>query len=99
MDKAAAAAGLEGITPHVLRHTWATWYYAATHDFGGLLDKGGWRQSDMANRYRKAAPKTLARDLLAAGWDFRGQAGIVPQAAPEVAAWRPDLRQIDGGAA
>ncbi len=99
MDKAAAAAGLEGITPHVLRHTWATWYYAATHDFGGLLDKGGWRKSDMANRYRKAAPRTLARDLLAAGWDFRGQSGIVPQAAPEAPTWRPGLRQIDGGAA
>lgn len=85
--RARAAAGLgPDVTPHTLRHTWATWYYAATRDFGGLLDLGGWRVSDMAQRYRKIAPEGLADDLAAHGWDFRrlgrdlpapGTAGVI----------------------
>lgn len=59
------------VTPHVLRHTWATWYYAQTRDFGGLMDLGGWAKADMANRYRKLAPDDLGDRLLAHGWDFR----------------------------
>lgn len=65
------AAKLSGdITAHTLRHTWATWYYSATHDFGGLLDLGGWRKSDMAMRYRKIAPADLPDRLAAHGWHF-----------------------------
>jgi len=75
------AAGLGSeVTPHVLRHTWATWYYAATLDFGGLIDLGGWSSADMANRYRKAAPRDLAQRLLDHGWDFRAVAGGVTEA-------------------
>lgn len=75
-NKARDKAGLESdgprkVTPHVLRHTWATWYYAQTKDFGGLMDLGGWAKSDMANRYRKLAPDDLAGKLLDFGWDFR----------------------------
>lgn len=74
------AAGLadEGpmkVTPHVLRHTWATWFYAQTRDFGALMDLGGWSKADMANRYRKLAPDDLAERLLARGWDFRQDFG------------------------
>lgn len=58
------------VTPHVLRHTWATWYYAQTKDFGGLMDLGGWKKADMANRYRKIAPEDLGDQLRALGWDF-----------------------------
>ncbi|MEL7513648.1 MAG: site-specific integrase [Pseudomonadota bacterium] len=58
------------ITPHVLRHTWATWYYAATKDFGGLMDLGGWKTPSVANRYRKLAPEDLPERLLAHDWDF-----------------------------
>lgn len=67
--RSAAGLGAE-VTPHTLRHTWATWYYAQTRDFGGLMDLGGWRKPDMANRYRKLAPSWLAPELFAAGWDF-----------------------------
>ena len=61
------------VTPHTLRHTWATWYYAQTKDFGGLMDFGGWKKADMANRYRKIAPGTLAGGLFAHGWNFTGE--------------------------
>jgi len=65
------AAGLgPDVTPHVLRHTWATWYDAATGDFGALLDLGGWAKSDTARRYRKIAPDSLPADLRARGWIF-----------------------------
>lgn len=69
--RAADAAGLPGITPHTLRHTWATWFYAQTRDFGALMDHGGWSRADTANRYRKLAPDDLASRLFAHGWDFR----------------------------
>jgi integrase len=75
-NRARDAAGLgRDVTPHVLRHTWATWYYAQTRDFGGLMDLGGWSKADMANRYRKLAPDDLADRLLAHGWDFRQKSG------------------------
>ncbi|MEM1149040.1 MAG: site-specific integrase [Pseudomonadota bacterium] len=70
-NKARDLAGLgPDVTPHVMRHTWATWYYAATKDFGGLMDLGGWKKADMANRYRKLAPADLAARLAAHGWSF-----------------------------
>lgn len=69
--KACNAAGLgRDVTPHTLRHTWATWYYSQTRDFGGLLDLGGWQKADMAQRYRKIAPADLPDRLAAHGWDF-----------------------------
>ncbi|MES2814489.1 MAG: tyrosine-type recombinase/integrase [Pseudomonadota bacterium] len=84
MDRIRAAAGIPCLTPHVLRHTWATWYYAQTRDFGGLMDLGGWKKADMANRYRKIAPADLGQRLLAHGWDFRaGGAKDVQGAVPQ----------------
>eukprot|EP00903_Cladosiphon_okamuranus_P019001 g17478.t1 len=70
------AAGLsEEVVPYTLRHTWATWFYAQTKDWGALLDHGGWGRSDTANRYRKIAPADLGNRLLAHGWDFRPNPG------------------------
>lgn len=70
-NQARDAAGLgQDVTPHVIRHTWATWFYAATHDYGRMLDLGGWRTSSTAERYRKIAPADLGEKVLAAGWDF-----------------------------
>lgn len=71
-DLARDAAGLGAdVTPHTIRHTWATWYYSQTRDFGGLLDLGGWSSAAMANIYRKIAPDDLAERLLSHGWDYR----------------------------
>ena len=73
--QARTAAGLgRDVTPHVLRHTWATWFYAQTAAFGELMDLGGWQKADTCNRYRKPAPLDLPGRLLAHGWDFTGQA-------------------------
>jgi integrase len=71
-NKAREAAGLgDDVTPHVLRHTFATWYYAASgHNLVALMQAGGWRKVDMALRYTKLAPSDLADRLLAHGWNF-----------------------------
>jgi len=72
--KEIAALG-DDVVPYTLRHTWATWFYAQTKDWGALLDQGGWNRSDTANRYRKIAPSDLGNRLLAHGWDFRRAVG------------------------
>lgn len=60
----------ETITPHVLRHTWATWFYAVTNNTQWLKQQGGWRSKEY-DRYTKAAPARLKDEVLAHGWDFR----------------------------
>lgn len=87
-NRARAAAGLassgpDKVTPHTMRHTWATWHYAQNRDFGALLDLGGWSSADVANIYRKIAPDDLAARLLAHGWDYRTGGRLDPlQASP-----------------
>ena len=60
------------VTPHTLRHTWATWFYAATRDFVRLMDLGGWTKPSTAMRYTKLAPRDLPAELEAHGWTFAG---------------------------
>lgn len=67
------------VTPHVLRHTWATWYYSQTKDFGRMLDLGGWRTTSTAERYRKIAPADLGERLQRAGWDFAALGDRLPK--------------------
>lgn len=77
-NTARTTAGLgQDVTPHVLRHTWATWFYAATRDFGQLMDLGGWSKADTANRYRKIAPADLAQRLFDHGWQFGSDANSI----------------------
>lgn len=84
-------AGLgQDVTPHVIRHTWATWFYAATRDYGRMLDLGGWRTTSTAERYRKIAPADLGEKVLGAGWDFTRLGDKLPL--PEER--RNDLRVI-----
>jgi integrase len=72
-NKARDDAGLgEDVTPHALRHTWATWYYAATgHNLAALMGSGGWAKTDMAMRYTKLGPADLASRLRSHGWNFQ----------------------------
>ncbi|WP_254695137.1 site-specific integrase [Leisingera sp. NJS201] len=66
------------VTPHVIRHTWATWFYAATKDYGRMLDLGGWRTASTAERYRKNSPADLPAKLLKAGWNFQRLGADLP---------------------
>lgn len=50
-------AGLsEEITPHVSRHTWASWHYALNRDPKMLKEDGGWHSLDQVDRYAHLLP-------------------------------------------
>lgn len=73
-DKARDNAGLDqDVTPHTLRHTFATWHYAANRDLILLMERGGWKRAEMAIGYTKLAPADLPARLLAHGWDMRAK--------------------------
>ena len=69
--KAVERAGLEAVTPHTLRHTFATWYYAQTKDLIRCKVLGGWSRTTTLERYTKLAPAYMGKELLEYGWDFR----------------------------
>ncbi|WP_294931844.1 site-specific integrase [uncultured Paracoccus sp.] len=73
-DAARKAAQLgEDVTPHTLRHTWATWHYAQNKDLILLMDRGGWKRPEIAMGYTKLAPADLPDRVYAYGWDFRAR--------------------------
>jgi integrase len=96
LDKIRTAAQLPFLTPHILRHTWATWFYAQTRDFGALMDFGGWKKADMANRYRKIAPADLGDRLLKHGWDFRPSGAISVQGTGQSVQFVNDFKNLTG---
>lgn len=63
----------DDVTPHTLRHTWATWHYAQNKDLILLMERGGWRRSEIAMGYTKLAPSDLPARLYTHGWDFRAK--------------------------
>jgi integrase len=58
-------AGLEGFTPHDMRHTWATWHYCVHRDLRGLMDEGGWQTVGMVVRYAKRMPDAYREEVIA----------------------------------
>jgi Phage integrase family len=44
------------LTPHDLRHTWATWHYALHKDLLSLREAGGWSTVTLVERYAHLAP-------------------------------------------
>lgn len=71
-NQARVAAGISpDVTPHVCRHTWATWFWAHNKDLVQLMAQGGWETAKIALDYTKLAPKGLALDLFDHGWDLR----------------------------
>lgn len=82
-NKARDAAGLgTDVTPHVCRHTWATWFWAHNKDLVQLMARGGWQTARIALDYTKLAPASLAQDLFDHGWDFRIDANLTQEVAP-----------------
>jgi integrase len=60
-------AGLDAeITPHDLRHTWASWHYAVHRDLLRLKHDGGWASVAMVERYAHLMPNAYAAE--AAAW-------------------------------
>lgn len=51
------------ISPHDLRHTWATWFYALTKDPLLLKAEGGWATLAMVERYAHLMPSGLAGEI------------------------------------
>lgn len=39
------------MSPHALRHTWASWFYGATRDAIRLKESGGWSSLELVDRY------------------------------------------------
>jgi len=54
--------------PHDCRHTWATWFYGATHDVRGLMELGGWKSERMVFRYTHVNPDHLAAAINRLPW-------------------------------
>jgi integrase len=60
------AAGLsDDVTPHTLRHTWASWHYGANRDVYALMALGGWQTISMVQRYTHVNVDTMAAGILA----------------------------------
>jgi len=51
------------VTPHVLRHTWATWHYACNRDVAALQKLGGWKTVSMVFRYTHVNVGELAHTI------------------------------------
>lgn len=51
------------ITPHGLRHTWASWYYAATRDALRLMRCGDWSGLQLVERYAHLATSDILPSL------------------------------------
>lgn len=60
--RACRRAGLTGVTPHTLRHTFASRLVMAGVDLRTIQDLGGWRTIGMVERYSHLSPayKALA---------------------------------------
>ncbi len=50
----------EDVTPHVLRHTYATWHYCLHKDPMRLQREGDWSALRLVERYAKLAPPRMA---------------------------------------
>jgi integrase len=57
------------ITPHVCRHSWATWFYSQTKDTLRLKQEGGWLSNEH-QRYVKLGTPEIGEEAFAKGWDF-----------------------------
>lgn len=69
------------VTPHVCRHSWATWHYAVYRDPFRLQDEGGWREVKMVRRYTKLAPAAMT-PAIAAFWGVKVVPGIGARMVP-----------------
>ena len=57
------------LTPHDLRHTWASWHYALHRDLLRLKEEGGWSTATQVERYAHLVPAGYEAGIRA--WLFR----------------------------
>jgi site-specific recombinase XerD len=62
VKRRAAAAGLQGVHCHMLRHTWAGQFRQAGGSEGDLLVLGGWRSRQQLDRYGRASAQERAAE-------------------------------------
>lgn len=56
LASACRRAGVQEISAHVLRHSWASWYWALHRDLLALRDAGGWSTVTLVERYAHCCP-------------------------------------------
>lgn len=62
LKRRARDAGITGLHPHMLRHTWASEFRTAGGQEGDLMYLGGWRSRQMLDRYGKVAAGERAKE-------------------------------------
>jgi integrase len=69
------------VTPHDLRHTWATWFYALTKDPLLLKAEGGWKSLKMVERYAHLMPSALVPEIARVWGNSHPRIGTLPDRA------------------
>lgn len=75
-------AGIVGATPHDLRHSWASWFYAVSKDPMLLKAEGGWKSLDMVERYAHLMPSDLVPAITTVWGASHPKLGVLPGAKP-----------------
>lgn len=60
------------VTPHVCRHTWASWHYQANRDLTKLQELGGWKTLSMVMRCAHTNVETHSESIDALPWGKSG---------------------------
>jgi len=66
------------VTPHDLRHTWASWFYALSKDMLLLKDEGGWASTAMVERYAHLMPSDLVGEIRSVWGSSHPRIGALP---------------------
>lgn len=68
LRKACERADLPPMSPHDLRHTFATWHNAVYGDPLLLMRVGGWTALRLVERYAHVADRSLRQEVIDSGW-------------------------------
>lgn len=71
-------ANIEDFTPHDIRHTWATWFYALTKDLLLLKKEGDWQSVSMVERYAHLMPTKYADNITKVWGKSHPLIGVLP---------------------
>ncbi len=66
------------LSPHDLRHTWASWFYALTKDTLLLKAEGGWQSVAMVERYAHLMPSALVPAIASVWGASHPRVGVLP---------------------